>query len=427
MNKVLHIFLFTLGCTFFIHGVAQVPMVGKPLEKSLLIQGATLHIGNGQVIENGYVGIENGKITYVGATAPSTTFDSTFNAQKTELYPGFIAPNTTLGLREIEAVLASVDDDEVGDFLPNIRSLPAYNAESKITPTVRFNGVLLAETTPRGGVISGTSTVVQLDAWNYQDAVVKPDMAIHCNWPNRYEKTKKPEDAKLAEKKIASMIAFFEAANAYCATNNHTEKNLKYEAMRGLFDGSQTLFVHTQWAKDMLQAINMTQRLGIKKLSIVGGYEAPLIAQELKKHNVSVVVMRPHELPLMNDDATDAPYALAAKLHNAGVLFCINNAGDMEAMNTRNLPFLAGTTAAYELPKEAAVQAITLNAATILGIAKNYGSIEVGKSATLFISTGDALDMRTNNLLLAVIDGRVIVLDSHQKQLYEKYKAKFGM
>jgi imidazolonepropionase-like amidohydrolase len=123
----------------------------------------------------------------------------------------------------------------------------------------------------------------------------------------------------------------------------------------------------------------------------------------------------------------DLPYKLPYLLQKAGVLFCLQNEGGMEAMGTRNLPFIAGTSAAYGLTKEQAVKSISLNAAKILGIDKTCGSIEVGKDATLFVSTGDALDMMYNNVEYAFIKGKAIDLNNDQKELYEKYKKKFNL
>jgi imidazolonepropionase-like amidohydrolase len=152
-----------------------------------------------------------------------------------------------------------------------------------------------------------------------------------------------------------------------------------------------------------------------------------MVTDLLKENNVSVMVGRVHELPDRIDDDVDQPFKLPALLHKAGVLFCLNNEGDMEAMGARNLPFMAGTTAAYGLTKEEALMSVTLNTAKILGIEKTTGSLETGKDANLFISSGDALDMKSNNVEKAFVKGKSIDLDNEQKALYEKYKKKYGL
>ena len=145
----------------------------------------------------------------------------------------------------------------------------------------------------------------------------------------------------------------------------------------------------------------------------------------LKDNNVAVILRRVHELPVNEDDDVYLPYKLPKLLFDAGVLFCLENSGDMEAMGTRNLPFYAGTAAAYGIDKEEALKLITLNTAKILDIDATTGSLETGKDATLFISTGDALDVRTNNVIAAFIQGRYIDVDNHQKKLYRKYSEKY--
>jgi hypothetical protein len=149
--------------------------------ETITITGATAHLGNGQVIENSILAFENGKITFVGG--PSAPLrGKIIDAKGKHIYPGFIAPGKSLGLIEVNAVRASNDQDEIGDFIPNIRSIIAYNAESKVVESMRPNGVLMAQVTPRGGTISGTSSVVQLDAWNWEDAAIKVDDGIHVNF-----------------------------------------------------------------------------------------------------------------------------------------------------------------------------------------------------------------------------------------------------
>ena len=158
---------------------------------------------------------------------------------------------------------------------------------------------------------------------------------------------------------------------------------------------------------------------------IVGGYDSWMITDMLKENDVAIVLRRVHGLPERQEDDVNLPFKLPKMLHDAGVLVCLENSGDMEAMGTRNLPFYAGTAAAYGIEKETALQLITLNTAKILGIDKTCGSLEVGKDATLFISEGDALDMRTNKVISAFIQGRSLDLDNHQEKLYRKYSKKY--
>lgn len=407
--------------------------------KSVLFLGATAHLGTDSVVQNSVIGIKNGKITLVTtATSPYNNADyaEVINVQGKHVYPGIIAPNSTLGLIEMEAVRATNDYREVGTVMPNVRTLIAYNTDSKVVPTVRSNGVLMAQVTPRGGLVSGTSSILMLDGWNWEDAVYKADDGIHINWPRM--QTRKFLDDDNTEigpfeknkeylKQVTELKKLVTEAKAYSGAGLQEEKNLRLEAMKGIFNGTQTVFIHADYVKEIIEAVYFAKQNAFKRVAIVGGKDSWMVTDLLRENNIGVMVSRVHDLPQRTEEDVDLPYKLPYLLHKGGVLFCLNNEGDMEAMGARNLPFMAGTAAAYGLTKEQALSAITFNTARILGIDKTTGSIEVGKDATLFISTGDALDMRTNNVEKAYIKGIRVDLNNDQKALYEKYKTKYGL
>lgn len=404
----------------------QVP--GNKQTKSILITGGTAHIGNGTVLENSYISIKNGKIANISSTAITENHDWVINAKNKHIYPGFIAANSTLGLVEIDAVRASDDESEIGDFNPNVRSSIAYNAESGITETARPNGVLIGQITPRGGRISGTSSIMQFDAWNWEDALIKEDDGIHVNWPSSYTyswKEQKLQPNKKYSEQLEELHQFFETAALHKANENESP-DLALLAMKPLLNGKTTLFVHVDNENEIIDLVQFTKKNNITKTVIIGGYYAFKVAEILKQNNIPVLLNRVHSLPQMADEDVNLPYKNASLLVKAGVLVGLQNAGDMERMQTRNLPFYAGTCAAWGLNKEEALSLITKNSAEILGISKDYGTLENGKSATLFISNGDALDMRTNLLEHAFIDGRTVILNDRQKELYERYQTKYN-
>ena len=403
-----NIFLIALiGLITTVNGQTETP-APKQTKKIMLLNGIA-HLGNGKVIKNSAISIIDGKIDIVADAAvikiDFKQFDTVINLRNKHVYPGIIAPNSTLGLTEIDAVRATRDYSEVGEFKPHVRSIIAYNTESKVATTIRTNGVLMGQITPRSGVISGTSSIVQFDAWNWEDAVVKEDDGVHLNWTSMYHRWK-GEKNKDYEKNMVRLNGFFTDALAYSKLEEHTEKNLRFEAMRGIFNGDKTLYIHANFIKELTEAVNFSKKHGVKKTVIVGGYDSWMITDMLKENNVAVILKRVHSLPERQEDDVYLPYKLPKMLHDAGVLFCLENAGDMEAMGTRNLPFYAGTASAYGMNKEDALSLITLNTAKILGVDEICGSIEHGKDATLFISTGDALDMKTNNVEAAFIQGR---------------------
>ncbi|MEO5682427.1 MAG: amidohydrolase family protein [Chitinophagaceae bacterium] len=405
----------------------------------LFITNATIHVGNGQVIENGTIKINNGKIEQVGQNIAVAADVKVIDAKGKQVYPGLILPSTDLGLKEIgSGVRASNDFTEIGDYNPSVRSIVAYNTDSKIINTLKANGILLACVAPQGGVISGSSSVVQLDAWNWEDAAYKMENGIHLHLPSfivRFGRrgggfpglsgAQPPTDpVKEALEKIAEMKSFFMAAKAYLQEPVHKETNLKYEALKGLFDKKQKLFIYAEQVKQMLVAIDFVKEFGFDVV-LVGAAESWQIAGLLKQNNIAVILNQEHSLPATEDDDVDQPYKTPAMLQKAGVLFALND--DNEETRYRNLAFNAGTSAAYGLTKEEALQAITLNAATILGVADKTGSIEAGKDANIIISEGDVLDMKSSIITHAFIQGRLVSLDNKQQQLYERYKYKYGL
>ncbi len=418
----------------------------KEQRGTFVISGGTVHLGNGQVLENANIEVTNGKIVKVGPGGSSVKADQTYDAKGKHVYPGLILPSTDIGLKEIaNGVRGSNDYLELGDYNSNIRSITAYNTESKFINLLKGNGILLASITPEGGVISGSSTVVQLDAWNWEDAAYKMDAGIHLNMPSFIARGGRRgggggfpggfpggfgggqgsgDPQKAAFDKVEEIKAFFSEAKAYLQEPTHKATNLKLEAVKGLFDKKQKLFVHGDQVKQMLIAIDFAKEFGFDVV-IVGGSESYQIADLLKQNNIAVILGPEHSLPSMEDDDVDQPYKTPAALQKAGVLFALNDTHDESRY--RNLPFNAGTAVTYGLSKEEALQAITLNAAKILGVADKTGSIEVGKDANIIISDGDILDMKSNNILHAFIQGRDVSMDNKQKELYEKYKFKYGI
>jgi imidazolonepropionase-like amidohydrolase len=396
--------------------------------QAIAITGATIHIGNGTVIENGTLVFDKGKIVSVTSGGGAQSGATEIKANGKHVYPGFIAPITNLGLTEFESVKATLDFNEIGNLNPHVRSLVAYNTDSKVPATLRSNGVLMAQITPQGGTIAGSSSVVQLDAWNWEDAALRTDDAIHMNWPaiprSRFGRSTMSEEAmrERRDAALSELESFFAEAKAY-AEGKPTVTNPRLAAMKHVFDGTEKLFITADNQKDIVAAVNFAKKHKITPV-IVGGDEAHLITDFLKENNITVVVKQPHALPNSVDDDVNMPYKNGALLANAGVPIVISIDGYWQQ---RNLPFMAGTVAAWGLDKEKALQAITLNTAKVMGIDKTAGSLEVGKDATLFISTGDALNMTTINVETAFIQGRNISLDNLHKQLNKKFSEKYGL
>ncbi len=403
-----------------------------PQKGATAITHATVHVGNGTVLNDATVVFENGKITAVGAGITTPANATVVDATGKQVYPGLILSNSYLGLKEVaNGVRGSNDLVEIGENNASIRSLVSYSTDSKITNVLRANGILLAHISPEGELIDGQSSVIQMDAWNYEDAAYKSDIGQFIELPSFVVRARgrgfmrqapSSDPVKEAFKKVETLNKFFTEARAYLQEKNHLANNLKFEAVRGLFEGKQKLFVRANEVKQMLIAIDIAKEFGFKMV-IVGASEGFQIAPILAANNIPVILDNQHALPNAEDDDIDQPYKLPAQLTKAGVLVSLSDMS--ENTKQRNLSFNAGTAATYGLTKEEALSAITLNSAKVLGIDNMTGSLETGKDANIIISEGDILDMRGNQVTDAFIQGRKISLDNKQKQLFERYKYKY--
>ena len=436
MNKYISTAIALFASVSLAFGQANISPA-KAQSQKIIIMGATIHTGEGVVIPNGYLILEKGKITGVGdATVVKFSTDGAklITANGKHIYPGFISSITNLGLVEIESVKATLDERELGDNNAHIRALIAYNTDSKVPATLRSNGILMAQITPSGGSIAGSSSIVQLDAWNWEDAAIKKEDAMHVNWPatpkgrggfggGRFGGVAATGDPnERTNNAIAELNTFFSQAKLY-SENTPAITNSRLAALKGLFNGSQKLFITANDQKDIVAAVNFAKKHNITPV-IVGGDEAYLLTSFLKSNNITVVVKQPHALPRNSDDDVNMPYKNAALLNNAGVTVVLSIDGFWQQ---RNLPFMAGTASAWGMSKEDALKTITLNAAKAMGIDKTTGSLAIGKDATFFISVGDALDMIGNKVEEAFIQGRSINLDNLHKQLYKKFSDKYGI
>lgn len=422
-----YLLYFFITC-IYVNSFAQ-PLSAVQTEPTV-IMNATIHCGDGRVIENGIMAFDQGKITFL-ADARLVKFDPrgyrVMDASGKHIYPGLIAMNTSIGLQEIEAVRATNDAAEVGDIHPNVRSIIAYNTDSRVIPTLRSNGILMAQVVPGGGSIHGSSSVVMLDAWNWEDAVYRMDNGLHMSWPGYYSYewnngwTRKVNAQYNTS--VAELKRFFEEARNYRQSSPAEPVNLILKAMQGLFNGTQQLYIEANSAREISNALLFAAEFGLRPV-IVGGEEAHLLADELAAKNIPVVLTGVHKLPSRPEDLPDQAYKQPAILVNAGVLCAIS----MESFwNIRNLPFQAGTASAYGLDKETALQLITLNAAKIMGIDSVCGSLDHLKDATFIVSDGDILNMQESKLSQAFIQGREVSIDNWQNDLDQKYRNKYGI
>jgi len=412
--------------------LAQVPAPAPAQSEPIAIMNVTAHLGNGKVIENAIITFENGKIKNV-VNATNVRIDlrnyKQIKAQGMHAYPGLILPVTQLGLVEYSAVRASRDFSEVGNIKPHVRSAIAYNTDSELLPTMKFTGIQLLQVSPSGGRVEGTSSIMQLDAWNWEDALYQEDDAVHMNWPALtigpkwwLGETERKENEKYDEQ-VAEVEQLLKDTKSYIELQP-AEKNLKLEAMIPVLTGEKGLFVYANRPKQIIEAVQTLKKYGIERLVITGAQDAWYVKDLLKENNIPVLLTNVHRLPTRTDEAVDMPFRLPGMLAEEGITVGLTHVSGMIS-SSRNLPFFAGTVAAYGTDKEEALKMVTSNTAKILGIDDHTGTLESGKDANIVISEGDLLDMRTNIIKYSFIQGREVDLEALQQRLYEKFKSKY--
>ena len=420
-------------CCLLVTGVAnahdQIP--GKPQRRPIVIKNAVVHPVDGPVIEKGAVLFADGKITAVGRAVEVPTNAVEIDAEGKHVYPGLIEPVSDIGLREISAVDATDDRTEQGDRNPNAKAWVAVNPDSELIPVARAGGVLVAMTAPRGKWLRGQTAVVHLDGWTVEEMILRAPAGLSIDWramEPRDDNAKKQLEQR--SKKFAELDALLDEVRRYADGRKNSPKStptdVRLESLRGLLDGEIPLIAQANDRATIESAVSYAVRNELN-LIIYGGYDAPQCADLLKKYDVGVIIAGVYRLPMRRNEPYDAPYTIPSRLQKAGVRYCIGGAGSgspQGASNARNLPYHAGTAVAYGLDHAAAVRAITLSAAEVLGVDDKIGSLTVGKDATLLISDGDILES-DSTVTNAWIQGREVDLGCRHKTLYEKYKRKY--
>lgn len=433
MKKFLILFLVLLNVKLF----AQVPEPVNDQTKPVLIYNAFIHIGDGNTIQNGFVSFDNGKITDVSSEdldLESGTYNNflKINANGSHLYPGLILPNSKVGLEDISAVRATVDHTEVGELNSNIRSLIAFNTDSEVISTFRYNGILLSQVVPDGSFVTGNSSIMMMEGWNWEDAAYKIDDGMHVKWPrktyppSRWSGQTSFRDNPNYKSSVDMINKFLIDSRSYFNLNGDENKevNLKLEAMVDVFNGKKKIYLHVGSREQIIESVQMFQKHGINDLVLVGANDALYAIDFILENDLPVLLNNLHRVPSRNHEDVDLPYKLPYLLQKEGVLVGLTASGSLHSQ--RNLPFLAGTAAGYGLGKEEALKLITSNNAKILGIDNLTGTITVGKDANIIISKGDILDMKSSVIEYAFITGRKVNLDGKQQILYDRFKRKYS-
>ena len=435
MKKIILLLLTIFSLNLY----SQVPEPVSEQKDHIILFNGIIHDSRfGGYTQYGWVSFKDGKIDEVrkldNQTVPAEYYDQNtilIDLDGKHVYPGLILPNSKVGLEDISAVRATVDHTEIGDINSNIRSLIAYNTDSEIISTFRYNGILLSQVVPDGDLITGNSSIMMMEGWNWEDAAYKIDDGMHIKWPrktfppNRWTGSTEFRENPNYRNTIDMVHKFLIDSRAYYDLKDKVDGiNLKLESMIDVFSGKKKIYIHANTREQIIESVQAFKRHGINNLVIVGANDAYYAIDFLKENNLPVLLNNLHRVPSRNHEDVDLPYKLPYLLHKEGILVGLTASGSLHSQ--RNLPFLAGTAAGYGLSKSDALKMITYNNAKILGIDNITGSLEVGKDANIIVSEGDILDMRSSKIEMAFIKGKRINLNGKQQILYDRFKRKYS-
>ena len=425
------LFLFSLGISN-----DQIP--GEDQKRPIILKGGILHTVSTDIFEGYDILFSKGRIVRIEKNIMASPETDVYDVFGKHIIPGYIAPITRIGLVEIGLVKQTRDFAERGSFNPNVKANVSYNPDSDLIPITRSNGVLVVNSVPAGGRISGQSSVMMLDGWTWEQATLKHPSGLHINWPSmrinyganvkKSEKQQKEEIQKSIrdlDHMVRDVRAYFQRIKQRSRIAGERQKSdLRLESMIPFVVEKKKIFIHADEARQIKSAVEWAKKNDLK-IIIVGGSDSWRLTDLLVKNNIPVVIDQVEKIPTRRFEPIHLPYKLPFLLKQAGVQFCLNTIiGYPHDGNIRNLPNEAMRAAAYGLDKSEALRSITLSTAEILGVDDMIGSLDIGKDATFFISETPPMEMNPK-ILMAFIQGKEVDLNNHQKMLYKKYQEKY--
>lgn len=409
------ILLFTLQT-----GFAQSPVPAPLQQQPVALTGATIHTLAGNAIQNGTILFENGVITALGRSVDIPANAVTEDVSGKHIYPGLIDSYSQMGLFEIGSIDMTLDINEQGSINPNVMTERAFHPESRHIAIARSAGILTAISSPGGGLISGQTAAMRMEGWTWEEMTLQSGIALLINWPT--------VGSQKYEENLATLQNVFDDARAYRKARQAAEEeegrrvdmDTRWESMIPVFNNERPLLVNANQADQIQDAITWAAAEDLD-IIILGGRDSHLVTEHLKKHQIPVVVTTVITSSRRAWEPYDNQYSLPAKLYQAGVQFAIS--GGASAPYAHRLPYEAGTAAAFGLPMEEALKALTVYPAGIFGLSDRIGTLEPGKNASLLITTGNPLEYETQ-IEQVYIDGRKSSMTDMHRQLYQKYREK---
>ena len=429
---------------FFVVAACLYPQT-SPQGASFFLRGGTVHTLAGATIDNGSVLVRDGKIIGVGKSLTPPEGVQVIDIRGQHVYPGMIDSASTLGLNGLDEAPQTSDVAETGEINPQLRALTAIRADSEQIPMSRANGVTSVVVMPNGELIAGQLSLVHLDGSTNDEMAVLPSAAMHLHFPVIktlkvweheakeddeepgagivYQILSYPEAKKLHDRQMKELNEFFEQARRYrhakLSKRTDLKPDLRYEAMLPVLERTMPVFVTVVREREIREAIAFADKQKIK-IILADAAESYKVLDLIKARKIPVVLQPTLSLPLDDDDPYDRAFTTPSDLYKAGIKFSI---ATFSANAVKNLPYQAAAAVPFGLPPDEAYKAVSLYAAEIFGISKQYGTIEEGKIADLIVTDGDPLDARTK-VTRVFIKGKAVDLETRQQKLYEKYLSK---
>jgi imidazolonepropionase-like amidohydrolase len=400
--------------------------INKPTEGTFLLKGGTLHtVTNGNTQAD--LLIKDGKIADIGQNL-SASGATVIDCSGKHVYPGMIDGGTNLGMSEVGSVSLTNDFNEIGDVIPHMQALTAVNPNATAIPVTRTNGVTSVIVQPSGGLMSGTSSLINLIGYT-PEQMYAGFSAVRVNFPasgrrGRRDNRSEEDIKKDAEKALKNLNDVWEKALLYAridsagtaASKSMNDYNPQMDALVPVVRGEMPMMIEVNAKADISAAIKWVKEKGADAI-FTGVSEGWRVADELAESNIPVITGPVLSIPGRQSDRYDAAYANAGKMQKAGVKVAIRT-NDTE--NVRNLPFNAGFAAAYGMGVEEALKAVTIVPAEIFGVADQLGSLEKGKIANLFVSDGDPFETKSNIEKL-FINGWSVPVENRHTYLYDEF------
>lgn len=370
----------------------------------IAVKGETVYTMDGKVITNGVVLIKNGLIEAVGA-ASEITIPGGYTVYSNKIVtPGLIDARTVMGLSGLYNQPHDQDQLEKSDpFQPELRAFDAFNPQEELLAYARQFGVTTINTGHAPGALASGQMMIA-KTWspdqkaNITDSVSYVAFTLGSSVANIY---KKPGTRA---KGIAMLRQELIRAQEYIKKKDDAPRDLKMETMAAVLRGEIGALITANTSVEILAALRLGEEFGIK-ITLDGAAEASVVLKEIKKAGVPVILHAP--MARSYGDLKNASLETASLLKKEGILFAIQSGYEGYVPKTRIILFEAALAASNGLGMESALESITINAAKILGIENNVGSITTGKQADLVLYNGDPFEY-TSKVCTVIIDGVVV-------------------